>query len=138
MFLNRIKEAMIRFMTGRNGTDKLYYAFLFIYIFLVILGFFIVSPVIVFLTLFVFLCTFFRVFSKNLEKREKENAAFERFLKKIKNGFKLNMNRIRDFREKRYRRCPGCKTVLRLPRKRGHHKVNCPRCKNEFKVRVLF
>ena len=35
-----------------------------------------------------------------------------------------------------FKKCPGCKAVLRLPRKKGKHTVNCPHCHKNFTVHV--
>ena len=70
----------------------------------------------------------FRMFSRNIAARRKENDAFCGF-------FKLRKNKFRDRKTHVYRKCPDCKAVLRLPKAKGKHYVICPRCKNRFKVR---
>ena len=71
---------------------------------------------------------FFRMFSKNIAKRRRENEKFCGF-------FKLRRNKFRDRKTHVYRKCPKCKAVLRLPKAKGKHTVVCPRCKNRFEVR---
>ena len=34
-----------------------------------------------------------------------------------------------------YKKCIHCKTVLRLPLKKGVHTVKCPNCKKRFEVK---
>lgn len=133
----RIKETIIRFMAGRNGIDKLYYALFILYIILIVLSRLIISPILNAVTWFIFLYMFFRAFSRNIPQRQKENALFERIWRKIKNFFRLTKDRLKNFRTKRYRKCPGCKTILRLPVKRGNHNTKCPRCGKNFNVRVV-
>lgn len=71
---------------------------------------------------------FFRMFSRNIYKRRKENEKFCGF-------FKLCKNKWKDRKTHVYRKCPKCKAVLRLPKAKGKHTVVCPRCKNRFEVR---
>ena len=134
----RLKETIIRFMSGRHGIDKLYYALFVLYVILIVLSMVFTLPVLNMISWLVLFYMFFRTFSRNLPQRQKENAAFERFWKKIKNAIRLTKDRLKDIRTKRYRKCPDCKTVLRLPIKRGRNKTTCPRCKKEFEVHVLF
>ena len=62
----------------------------------------------------------FRMYSRNLEKRRRENAAFLAFF-----------NHLKD-REHRYYRCPKCHQSVRVPRGRGKIKIRCPRCSTHF------
>lgn len=71
---------------------------------------------------------FFRMFSRNIAKRRRENERFCGF-------FKLRRNMFRDRKTHVYRKCPQCKAVLRLPKAKGKHTVVCPRCKNRFEVK---
>ena len=35
-----------------------------------------------------------------------------------------------------YKKCSKCKTVLRLPKQKGEHTVQCPKCRESFKVKI--
>ena len=71
---------------------------------------------------------FFRMMSRNIAARRRENEKFCGF-------FKLRRNKFRDRKTHVYRKCPKCKAILRLPRSKGKHFVVCPRCKDRFKVK---
>ena len=71
---------------------------------------------------------FYRMFSKDIAKRRRENERFCGF-------FKLRRNKFRDRKTHVYRKCPDCHAVLRLPKSKGKHTVVCPRCKRRFGVR---
>ena len=71
---------------------------------------------------------FFRMFSKNIAARRRENERLCGFFKLLKNKFKDRKTHV-------YRKCPKCKAVLRLPKSKGKHYVVCPRCKERFQVR---
>lgn len=123
-------------MYGRNGVDRLGTVLLWTYIALVVVysvlslfwqnAFFAVIYLISSFTL-MFL-VFFRMFSKNLTKRRKENERFCNF-------FRLRKNKIRDRKTHVYRKCKKCNAILRLPKAKGKHFVVCPRCKNRFETK---
>ena len=123
-------------MYGRYGMDKLGNCMMIAYVVLLlvytVLTFFITQvwfDLIVWLvSIALFITVFYRMFSRNIAKRRKENERFCGF-------FKLRKNKFKDRKTHVYRKCPQCKAVLRLPRAKGKHTVVCPRCKNRFTVR---
>lgn len=142
--MDKLKNALYRFMYGRYGTDTLskvtlwtYAAVLIVYSVLQIVFAFTLkgTPASAILSVcYIVVSTglvswmFFRMFSKNIVKRRRENEKFCGF-------FKLRRNKFRDRKTHVYRKCPKCKAVLRLPKAKGKHTVVCPRCKNRFEVR---
>ena len=134
--MGKIRNKLYRFMYGRNGSDKLgnflawtYFALVLIY---TVVGLFWENAI---FTVFYFITSltllyfvFFRMFSKNLAKRRRENERFCNF-------FKLRKNKFKDRKTHVYRKCKKCHAVLRLPKSKGKHFVVCPRCKNRFETR---
>lgn len=133
---------MYRLMYGRYGTDTLNKVLLGCYV-AVVLIYSIVSLFIpstatktngiltlcyVLLTGVLIALIFFRMFSRNILKRRRENERFCGF-------FKLLRNRFRDRKTHVYRKCPKCHAVLRLPKAKGKHSVVCPRCRERFQVK---
>lgn len=132
------KYKLASFMYGRYGTDALYYGLFALWLVLHVA--FVITGEWVF-SLFgwaVLLFMVYRVFSRNLTRRRKENEAFLKLWLPVKEFFRLQFRRIRDFRTSVYRKCPGCRAVLRLPRRRGKHTTSCPRCARRFDVHILF
>jgi len=123
-----------QFMYGRNGTDQLGTVVVFAALFVMLLEIFTGWWWLYFLTLGLLIYSNFRLFSRNLAKRRAENAAFCSFWRKIKGFFSLQKSKWRDRKTHIYRKCPHCKSTLRLPRAPGHHTVNCPRCHRRFDV----
>ena len=132
-------------MYGRYGGDTLNKVLLWIYVAIVlifsvtsmILDFFptvppmvdtILTTVYLAISAVLIVVIFFRIFSRNIQKRRRENEKFCGF-------FKLLRNRFRDRKTHVYRKCPKCKAVLRLPKAKGKHYVVCPRCKERFQVK---
>ena len=78
----------------------------------------------------------FRLFSKNISKRQQENKVFADFFNAIKASKQLHQRIKSEKNTHVYKKCPHCKVMLRLPRKPGAHTVKCPRCGESFKVTV--
>lgn len=144
-FFNKLAVKFQRFMVGRYGIDELYKALLWMYLILIILVA-IINNVITSTVLYYivsclpwafFIFIFYRVFSKNIEKRRKENEQWLKFTFKVKKRFKLFKDRWKFRKQYVFKKCPKCKVVLRLKRKKGKHNVCCPHCGQNFKVNVL-
>ena len=124
-------------MRGRYGVDHLYIVNLVVYfIGLIILRRLDSVIIFDFLLLILIFWTFFRFFSRNTAKRQRENQVLLNLVAKTKAKAKQIFNRIKDIGTHRYRKCPHCETKLRLPRKVGVHTVKCPRCQQRFQVKV--
>ncbi len=132
----RLTERLYRFMAGRNGNDSLGNALIVLYLALFILNIFIGSPIISILILVIMGYEIFRMLSRNIYARQKENRAWLKVWGKFKGFFKMIRNRFRDRKTHVYRKCPACKNNLRLPKKKGKHTVNCPCCHKRFEVKI--
>ena len=161
-FIYRLQESYNRFMYGRYGNDTLNRFLSFFYFLLVVIGFilrilvFATSSIVLYkiryilyiLSLVVFGITIFRSLSKNIARRARENEVFMRWwgnwqpyvnkqAKKAEPKVRMMVRRMQD-PEHVYKKCPDCKAVLRLPKKRGKHKTRCPACGKVFEVRLVF
>ena len=83
-----------------------------------------------------FIYMFFRLVSRNITARQQENQKTLNLYNKLKSKFTLSRRRYNDRQTHIYKKCPHCAVMLRLPKRKGEHTVNCPRCKNNFKVKV--
>jgi hypothetical protein len=136
--LGSFKERLIRFMYGRYGIDQLYYALLLTFFALRIINTSARSIIIDLLSWAILIWMIFRAFSRNIYKRRRENEKFMQLWTPIKRQGSLTRRRIKEIKTHRFRKCPQCRVMLRLPRKRGKHTVECPRCHKEFKLRILW
>lgn len=132
---------LMQFMSGRYGPDETFFVIFIaavilsvvnIFIRFVSLGLYLVIQLLVYALI---IYSLFRIFSRNLEQRRRENMWV-----KEKLGF---LKRKRDFYAQKkadkvhvYKKCPACGAVLRLPRRIGVHKTVCPKCGKEFTVKV--
>ncbi len=151
--MGKFKEKLYRFMYGRYGTDQLY-NFLMVLFFilwvveLIVLAIIpegqlqgILSVVFGLLTTGVIVWMTFRTMSRNIYKRRRENEAYLKASRAVKRFFSFNTSsktksRNLDDAQHIFRDCTKCGSVLRLPRREGRHKVNCPRCHNSFYVKA--
>lgn len=76
--------------------------------------------------LLIILC-FVRAFSRRLDQRELENNAYLAFLCQQRRRWEGRKERFRQRKDFRFFKCPGCGTILRVPRGKGKIHINC-RC----------
>lgn len=124
-------------MYGRYGTDQLYNALIGADFVLIIANAFISSVIISILTSAIMIWIIFRTLSRNGYKRSMENEKFMKIWNRVKAKVFFEIRRIKEIKTHRFRKCPNCKKVLRLPRRRGKHTVKCPCCNKEFELRIL-
>ena len=121
----RIGDWFRNFMIGRYGSDKLNIYLLGAGIVLMLLGSIFGGkvPLMSWCSLLSYVPLFwciFRMYSRNIEARRRENAAFVNFFHRIKD------------KEYRYFRCPRCHQTVRVPRGRGKINIRCPKCSERF------
>ncbi len=118
------------FMYGRYGVDQLSKHLNIAAITLLLVSLFL--PRLYLLSLACMLWSTFRIYSRNIYKRQQELAAYQRFLAKLRRRTNLIKSRFRDRKTHRFYRCPGCKEYLRVPKGRGEVNITCPRCRHEI------
>lgn len=134
--MGKFTNKLAGFFYGRYGSDTLNKVLTGIYlgwlIVFTIVDIFVGSPVFSIVswtvTLILFFIVLFRMMSRNIYARRRENDKFCGF-------FKLRKNKFRDRKTHVYRKCKSCKSVLRLPKAKGKHFVVCPKCKSRFEVK---
>ena len=134
--MRKFKDALQRFFYGRNGIDSLNKFIFFIYIISFIVYLFVQHISIIIIQTVLLVIYIFRMLSKKLYNRQRENEIFVNIIKMIKQPFLRLAHRIRDRKTHSYKKCPNCKKVLRLKKIKGTHTVKCPVCFNSFKVKI--
>lgn len=132
------KYKLQKFMKGRYGIDELYKFLFAVYIFTFIINLFLKSIIIEYIGVFLVIVIFYRVFSKNIYQRNKENKQFLKLKNMIIKPFKNIKRNISD-KDHIYKKCSKCKTILKLPipYERGIKHTNCPKCKKRLTLFVL-
>lgn len=149
----RFRERLYRFMQGRNGVDALakclnklsfgclIVAILFTFISVVCLRHAAPTGALVFrimyyvtygIGLLLMGLWIFRVFSRNIAKRQKENTRYLYRVQKCERRFASLKQRWKDRKTFKYFRCPQCRQMIRAPRHKGKIRVTCSKCTHVF------
>lgn len=129
-----LKDKLNRFAAGRNGLDLWNYIILVVDIVLIAVSMITNTYLplcIAFLLLVIFV---YRALSRNLAQRQKEDRVFSDASNAIVREHKLNSMRWKDRETHVYKKCPACRRVLRVKRRKGEKEIHCPYCNNDFKI----
>ena len=128
MILNWLR----RFMMGRYGGDALNLCLL---VFTFILSFIFMFIPVYWVRLLLYLplgWAVFRMLSRNIAARQRENRAFVGFFARITGWFSKKRRRMQDKKTHRFFACPQCKQTVRVPKGKGKIEITCPRCHTTF------
>ena len=131
-----MKEKFYRFMAGRYGGDQLSRFLSAAALVLIVLNLFLRSNVLWVLSLVLLVLVYVRMFSKNFEKRRRENARYLQINSKLTGGFKNWNDRRKQSKDYVFFRCPSCHAMLRVPRGKGKIRVTCRKCGNAFEKKT--
>lgn len=122
-------------MQGRYGSDNLTRALLYIVIILLLL--YAITRISIFSTLAtVFIVySYYRMFSKSISARYKENQKYLDTIAPIKSKWYKTKRNWKDRKEFKYLKCSECGQELRVPKGKGRIKVTCSRCNNKFEIK---
>ena len=130
-----MKEKFDRFMQGRYGIDQLNSFLMIVCVICFIVNMFIGSIVLTFIAYGTWLFVIFRMFSKNIYARNRENDKYLNFFSPLSRWLKLKLMSKQDPSNK-YFSCPKCKQMVRVPKGHGTVVVTCPNCQNKFEKRT--
>ena len=132
-FFQKIRNAMYRFMYGRNGMDQLNLVLMWVVLILDVVTMLVqrnhaaVSMVLYWLSMAGWVYVLFRMFSKNLSKRRGENQKFVNWVWRMKSSRAGAKERHAD-KDHKYFTCKNCKTICRVPVGKGKIIITCPKC----------
>lgn len=122
------------FMYGRYGVDQ-FGNFLFVsYIVLFVVSLFV--PYVSFLCYAVIIYTLFRMFSKQIYRRQAENEWFLSKTSRIRKFLNRQKNKWKYRKTHKYLKCPHCHQYLRVPKGKGEITITCPSCHQHFDQRT--
>lgn len=128
--MNKLRNALSRFMYGRNGVDALSWALFGLELLLSIIGSLVrvqaASPALYFATTVLMFVILLRMLSRNLTQRRAENARFLSWVSPALNNMRGAQARRADTAHK-YARC-SCGAWCRVPRGVGKVELTCPKC----------
>ena len=117
-----------RFMQGRYGSDRLNMVLIILVVVLSLVNnilYLFIGSSVLYSLLSVLYCgvvgfAFFRMFSRNIVRRQAENQKWLNFWARLTD------------RNHKYFRCPHCKQRVRVPRHKGKISIRCPKCGEKF------
>lgn len=118
-------------MSGRYGFDQLSGFLCILSLILVVLGAWL-SGLLYWLGLALLLWCYFRIFSRNTQKRYAENLKYLSLQRQVQEWFARRKLRFEQRKTYRYFRCPHCRQSIRVPRGRGRISITCPKCGTSF------
>ena len=128
--MRRFRDALCRFMYGRNGVDALNWVLFALELALSVVCSFVrahaVASVLSFLSFVLMFIVLIRIFSRNLDQRRAENARFLAWWMPKANAMRGAQARRADKAHK-YVRC-SCGAYCRVPRGVGKVELTCPKC----------
>ena len=146
---SKLKRNVRNFFSKRNGIDDLAVVCFVIGLIPIIVGIFFPQIYYLFIIggLFV-LYSLFRIFSRNIYFRERENMAFCNLFKKknkvrrqrpikAKKEKKVKQPKVKKDKNFIYKNCPHCNNELKISKgKKGEIIIMCGKCYNEIKFNV--
>ncbi|MGI6014146.1 MAG: hypothetical protein ACOX7K_07680 [Oscillospiraceae bacterium] len=134
-----MKQRIQHFMYGRNGSDQLSRFMMWTALAGIILSLLLrplgdgtFAAVFWLYALCAIVYSYFRIFSRNVYKRQEENGRY--LQKRWKLVRKIENQKIRFQQRKSYKffTCKTCKSVMRVPRGKGTIRVTCKHCGETF------
>lgn len=129
--MTKVREKIYRFMQGRYGSDGLNRFLLVLALVLMILSMLGV-PFSYLLGIVSMVYAYFRMFSRNIYKRQAENAVYLKYEYKVKQKIATWKRDMKQRKTHHIYKCPSCKQKIRIPRGRGKIEIRCPKCSRTF------
>ena len=127
-----IRNWLRNFMIGRYGPDQLNMALIILAIIVGILSNIVKLNIITLLSYLLLILVIFRMLSRNITARRKENDRSLKLWWPVKQKLRGLFDRAKRSRNYRFFKCPGCRNTLRVPRGKGKIQITCPRCGERF------
>ena len=137
-FFQQMIYKIQQFMIGRYGIFDAFEKFLaVVYLVLGVLTMFIFSPVLRIINTLLLVYILYRLLSKNIVMRQREEQKFLQIFDRASGKVKL-WDMIRKDKTHKYFVCPQCKSMLRIPKPAAHKKIelHCTKCGHYFIKKV--
>jgi len=79
---------------------------------------------------------YYRIFSRNIAARSRENQKYLRVKNRIAARIRLRKDMLRQRKTHRFFRCPECRAIMRVPKGKGKVQIRCSKCGNAFVKRT--
>ena len=130
--MENIRRKINQFMQGRYGVDDLNRVLMYLSLVLIVLTLFIHHRALSIITALSLVLLYFRMLSRNITARYRENQLFLNKTEGIRNWIARQKYELSQRKEYHIYKCPGCGQKVRVPRGKGKIMVRCRKCGNEF------
>lgn len=127
-----MREKFQRFMWGRYGYDDLNRVLMITALVCMVLSLFPRGYIFYLIAGAAMVYAYFRMFSRNIAKRSRENQWFMNKTAKVRKLFGKKEQEWRQSRQYHIYKCPKCRQKIRVPRGRGRIAITCRKCGTEF------
>lgn len=127
-----MKEKFRKFMIDRYGVDLLSKFMLGTAVLLLVFAMGFRNNFLNTLACLLVLLCYFRMFSRNYQKRAEENQKFLELKGKAATFLKREKEYFEQRKTHHIYKCPSCKQKIRVPKGKGKICITCPKCHIEF------
>lgn len=127
-----MRDKLRNFMIGRYGIDSFSKFLMGVALVLCILDIFVNSIFINSWFIVIIVYVYYRMFSRNYNKRYQENMKFLQIKNKVMSKFKSQKWMMQQRKTHHIYKCPTCSQKIRIPKGKGRICITCPKCKTEF------
>ena len=120
-----------RFMSGRYGSDQFCNFLCMASLVFLVLGMF-ASGILYYIGLGLLIYCFFRMLSRNTQKRYAENQWYLQKKAAVVGWFAKRKLRFAQRKTYCYFNCPHCHQEIRIPKGKGKVSITCPKCGTQF------
>lgn len=129
------QKKLADWLQGRQGPDDLAVFSVNLAIVVVLVNLFLHMSWLGIVALLLVAYAMFRIQSKNLGARARENEKFLKLLGPARPWVQNPSAAWSELRAYKHVRCASCKQKVRVPRGKGKLRVTCPKCRTKFEVR---
>lgn len=130
-----MRERLAKFMMGRNGADAFNRFLSVVLLVILIVDLFVrgrFAFVLWSISVVLLIYIYFRMFSRNIYRRQQENGAYLRLRYRVTSSVRGMVDRWHQRKDFRFFKCPACRTRLRVPRGKGKINIVCRKCGTSF------
>ena len=129
------QRKVVEWLRGRQGPDDLAVFCVNVAVIIVVVNLFARVSWLGWIALAFVVYAMFRIQSKDLGSRSRENAAFLKALGPARPWVQNPRAAWAELRSYKHARCSSCHQRVRVPRGKGRLRVTCPKCGTKFEVR---
>ena len=135
--MNSLRDKLERFMIGRYGIDSLGKATWWTAVVLLVLSVIFgrnggLASLLNTFSMVALVYTCYRALSRDIQRRYQENKKFLSMTAELRGRIDKEKKLFGQRRYYHFYKCPGCSTVIRMPRGKGTVEIRCPKCGTKF------